>query len=188
MPVTTGQDIRVTKTQIALSRTMMSLLEKKSFQKITVNDICQNAMVSRSTFYLHFEDKYQLLLFCLQQQRTRLVSSIGRKPPREFLRAALQNLQENQVVYRHLFLADINLELIGMFRQFFLDFFTDLLYRCQAMGVELPGPAPVVAVFYANGLAGMTMWWIEQNYPVSTDEMVECQYNLIKHLIPEEAK
>ena len=54
--LSTGQDIRITKTHMALSKTLMDLLEKKSFQKITVNDICQDAMVSRSTFYMHFED------------------------------------------------------------------------------------------------------------------------------------
>jgi putative transcriptional regulator len=36
-------------------------LRTKSFAKITVNDICDTAMVSRSTFYTHFEDKFFLL-------------------------------------------------------------------------------------------------------------------------------
>lgn len=39
----------------------MELLYKKSFSTITVNDICQQALIHRSSFYRYYEDKYQLL-------------------------------------------------------------------------------------------------------------------------------
>lgn len=37
------------------------LYEKKGVEKITVSEICQACGVSRSTFYQHFDDKYNLL-------------------------------------------------------------------------------------------------------------------------------
>ncbi|WP_125711923.1 TetR/AcrR family transcriptional regulator [Companilactobacillus kedongensis] len=40
---------------------MISLLEKKSFEKITVADICTEAMINHSTFYRYFTDKFVLL-------------------------------------------------------------------------------------------------------------------------------
>ncbi|WP_186731357.1 TetR/AcrR family transcriptional regulator [Rummeliibacillus suwonensis] len=39
----------------------MELLYKKSFSTIIVNDICQQALIHRSSFYRYYEDKYQLL-------------------------------------------------------------------------------------------------------------------------------
>jgi AcrR family transcriptional regulator len=39
----------------------LTLLQQKSFEKITIADIIQEAMVNRSTFYQHYADKYALL-------------------------------------------------------------------------------------------------------------------------------
>lgn len=39
----------------------LSLAKEKSFDDITVKDISERAPVNRSTFYSHFEDKYDLL-------------------------------------------------------------------------------------------------------------------------------
>lgn len=38
----------------------MKLLEKFDFEQITVKEIVKKSGISRSTFYLHFEDKYDL--------------------------------------------------------------------------------------------------------------------------------
>ena len=36
-------------------------MREKEFEEIKVSDICNKALVNRSTFYAHFEDKYELL-------------------------------------------------------------------------------------------------------------------------------
>lgn len=46
------------------------LLTKESFSKITINEIADEAMIHRSTFYTHFNDKYDLLNQYLNSQRT----------------------------------------------------------------------------------------------------------------------
>lgn len=40
---------------------LMSLLEKKPFEYITVSEVCKTASVNRSTFYLHYENLGDLL-------------------------------------------------------------------------------------------------------------------------------
>lgn len=178
-----AQDIRVKKTQMALCHTMMELLETKSFQKITVNDICQNAMVSRSTFYLHFEDKYQLLRYCMQVEREKLNEQRERSvDPRIALQRMLERVREQHRVYRNLFLNDVNLELVRMFQNVFHRFFSELLADFEEQGAELPGPVELVAVYCGNGLSGMMMWWIENDFPVSVEEMALCQYNLLSDI------
>lgn len=42
----------------------LDLCEKKSVNKITIQDILNRAEVSRGTFYNHFEDKYDLIRYC----------------------------------------------------------------------------------------------------------------------------
>lgn len=48
-------------TKRQLKQSLIYLLNKKNFEKITVNDIVDNALITRSTFYRYYEDKYELL-------------------------------------------------------------------------------------------------------------------------------
>ena len=54
------EDLRVKKTKINLYNGLLKLMEEKSFEEIKVTDICNKALVNRSTFYDHFNDKYEL--------------------------------------------------------------------------------------------------------------------------------
>lgn len=58
---TEKEDLRITRTKKTLYRTMLDLLERQSFEDITVKQICKEAMVNRATFYKHFLDKNHLL-------------------------------------------------------------------------------------------------------------------------------
>lgn len=48
-------------TAIKMDLALISLLKKKSFEYITVSEICKTAGVNRSTFYLHYETIGDLL-------------------------------------------------------------------------------------------------------------------------------
>src|SRR5690625_8012148 len=55
------KDLRVQKTMAAIDRAIVSLLEKKSFERITIQDISNEAMINRGTFYSYYKDKYELI-------------------------------------------------------------------------------------------------------------------------------
>ena len=44
-----------------ITNALLSVMERKPFEKITVQDILEEAMINRSTFYQHFTDKYAIL-------------------------------------------------------------------------------------------------------------------------------
>ena len=48
----------------AFRREMYSLLSEKTFEEITVGELCENAQYPRATFYNYFDDKYDLLNYC----------------------------------------------------------------------------------------------------------------------------
>ncbi|UDI77445.1 TetR family transcriptional regulator [Staphylococcus taiwanensis] len=60
------KDLRVIKTKKALTENLYALLEQEMFSSISVNKICKNANIHRTTFYKHFYDKYELLTYLLQ--------------------------------------------------------------------------------------------------------------------------
>ncbi len=69
-----------------LMNTFEELLHKKSFQKISVHELCESAQVSRSAFYANFNDKYHLLSCCLQEKTEYFNTLAEQLSPEEFLK------------------------------------------------------------------------------------------------------
>ncbi|MGW9994085.1 TetR/AcrR family transcriptional regulator [Staphylococcus capitis] len=57
-----SNDLRVKKTQRALMDSFLELLKTKNFSQITVQDLCDRAMVRRSTFYRRFCCKVEFIV------------------------------------------------------------------------------------------------------------------------------
>lgn len=55
-------------TKLLLANTLKELLKHKPFAKVTVTEIIKLSEVNRNTFYYHFEDIYDLLLWFLNQE------------------------------------------------------------------------------------------------------------------------
>ncbi|MCI1894256.1 MAG: TetR/AcrR family transcriptional regulator [Lactobacillus sp.] len=64
-------DLRKFKSQRDIQAGLIACLQAKRFNEITVNDICEQALVGRSTFYHHYPDKYALLEAMVAQQATK---------------------------------------------------------------------------------------------------------------------
>ncbi|WP_033168038.1 TetR/AcrR family transcriptional regulator [Clostridium sp. KNHs205] len=54
-------DLRIIKTRKLIRDAFVKLIDVKGFNGITINNIADMAMINRSTFYLHYTDKYDLL-------------------------------------------------------------------------------------------------------------------------------
>jgi len=54
-------DPRVIRTRALLGQAFIESISQKGFQAVSVQDIAEKAGVNRTTFYLHFADKYALL-------------------------------------------------------------------------------------------------------------------------------
>ena len=58
-----------------MDEALLILLEKKDFDYITVNEICKQAGVNRSTFYLHYESTSDLLEECIENMNKNFLNS-----------------------------------------------------------------------------------------------------------------
>ena len=60
-------DPRIVRTRQLLREALVSLLEEKDFEVITVQDIADRATVNRATVYAHYQDKYDLLADAIRE-------------------------------------------------------------------------------------------------------------------------
>lgn len=71
------EDLRVRRTKKLLTEALLGLMQERAFEKISVNDLCERAMVHRATFYNHFDDKYDLFNYALDEiEEEMLLSTI----------------------------------------------------------------------------------------------------------------
>lgn len=73
------EDLRVVRTRKLLCKALFELLEEVPFDKISVTDICDKAMVHRATFYNHFESKEHLLEYAIDELKEGLFSAVIEK-------------------------------------------------------------------------------------------------------------
>ncbi|PTF19607.1 TetR/AcrR family transcriptional regulator, partial [Staphylococcus cohnii] len=64
------KNLRMTHTKQSLINAFFSLVNKKDFEKIKIADITKGAQVNRATFYAHFEDKYDLIDYIMEDFAT----------------------------------------------------------------------------------------------------------------------
>ena len=66
-----------------MNSALLSLLEKKDIEYITVTEITKKAGVNRSTFYLHYDDVYDLLEETIENLNKQFMASFEGKLPLE---------------------------------------------------------------------------------------------------------
>lgn len=54
-------DLRILKTRKAIKEAFLTLVQTKGYERITIQDIAEKAMINRNTFYLHYVDKPDLM-------------------------------------------------------------------------------------------------------------------------------
>lgn len=55
-------------TKYMLAQSMKTLMEKRTFSKISVAELCESCGMSRKSFYYHFRDKYDLVHWIFQTE------------------------------------------------------------------------------------------------------------------------
>ena len=68
-------DRRIQRTQQMLREALMSLIQQKGFESLSVQDIIDRANVGRATFYAHFDSKEDLLASGIEGLRASLSAS-----------------------------------------------------------------------------------------------------------------
>src|SRR5204863_2572885 len=100
-------DRRIQRTQELLKTALMSLIQEKGFEALSVQDIIDRANVGRATFYAHFDSKEDLLASGIEnlreslKERQRQARSAGGSEERlfAFSRELFTHANEHRTVF-----------------------------------------------------------------------------------------
>jgi AcrR family transcriptional regulator len=173
-------DLRVQRTQQLLRAALLSLIEEKRFEQLTVQDIIDRANVGRATFYAHFDNKEDLLVSGLDGLRLALKgfqrqAHLRRPSPDERLLAFTHEVFGHIAEYRKVFRAMVGKPSGALVQQLLQKIVVDLVRDdFKAMGgrsEDRLAPSEAVVQFVTGGLFGLAMLWTNGKLPLSVEEV-----------------
>jgi AcrR family transcriptional regulator len=176
-------DERARRTRDRLGGAFVALIHEKPIEDVTVQDVLDRASVGRSTFYLHFRDKNDLLLSQLEifLEMTSTTLSVRKEASDRIVAVAemFSHIENQSELYRILAGA-------GRLNDFF-----DLAQTYFARGIEhrlraskrLPkmsqGELAARASAMAGSLLSLLRWWLDRGAKESPAEMDDLFHRMV---------
>lgn len=179
-------DKRQQKSRKVIFEAFSSLLRRKSYARITVQEIIELANIGRSTFYAHFETKDDLLnAMCEQIFRHIFAEVLSAEENHDFsndndtlsakLTHLLYHLKEQQ--------KDIESLLAGESSDIFMHYFKDYLERLFSNFQLFPEqdiPRDFVLDQYVSSFAEAVKWWAKKKMVTPPEKIAEYYISLSK--------
>ena len=180
-------DSKYFNTAVRMDRALISLLEKKDLEYITVSEICAEAGVNRSTFYLHYETIGDLLAETTRYLLDDFLSyfsietrSIGNRMEtcvltelnfitKQYLIPYLNYVQSHRKLFC---IAMSNMNSLGfddVYRNMYTHIFDPILARFQYPKED----RMYVMHFYLNGIMALVTLWLHDDCRRPVEEIVE---------------
>ena len=172
-------------TAIRFNKALLSLLEKKPFAYITIREICEQAEVNRSTFYLHYENTNDLLkettAYVLDNfssyffvDAERVVSQFANCDLQDlefinekYLHPYLSFIKDNQKVFSAVLSQPTTFDTNTIFKRLFDNIFKPILDRFHYPRDE----QNYVMLFYLNGITAIITEWLKDGCKKSIEDI-----------------
>lgn len=177
-------DRRVQRTLPLLQGALFDLVIERGYECITIADITERANLGRTTFYLHYRDKEDLLQESIKALLYDLQIDVE-PDTQETCTYSMVSIRIFQHVARRHQLYQAMLKEAGPTRTIedvMRTYFTELCQRFLQEGrLILEGPSSIsseiIAVHAAGSLLGLLSWWLNQEATFSAEDMgmIYCQ-------------
>ena len=183
------EDLRIRKTKANLYKTLLQLMSEKTFEEIKVTDICNASMINRSTFYDHFNDKYELLASLLKDLNNELIThlKVDREinSLKEYYIEIIKEIVEFQNKSINMFSAFSVLQknndsiAYDMLKQALYHEVTKKMY--ETYNNKSTVPIEIISLFYVNAVISVAMEIIQDKNKYSNDDLI----SYLEQLIPD---
>ncbi len=184
------QDLRVRRTHKLLYNAFVELIVEKSFDEISITDICEKAMVNRATFYKHFDDKYEFFCFCVKRMLQRVESKNVFDHEKDdvlsysikVVNALLEFLKENKNVISSAIKNQDEYVVTQMMHDILYESTMNSLKYSEKCGKKFVCPVEVLCEVLIGSSIAMTKWAFRENENYTNEEMIEFLLNISKDL------
>ena len=172
-------DLRVIKTRKLIYQTLLELMKEKTFEEIKVSDICSKAMINRSTFYAHYEDKYELLIDFLSNLKEEFARELNESCKenlsiREYyirlISLFLDHIDSKRDVYNSIMVNNRSSIMMDILLSVVND---DILKRFKENDINLKVPTEVISKFYLGGGINIGMEWLSNSNKYTKEEILD---------------
>ena len=172
-------DLRVIKTRKLIYQTLLDLMKEKNFEEIKVSDICSKAMINRSTFYAHYEDKYELLIDFLSNLKEEFARELNESCKenlsiREYyirlISLFLDHIDSKRDVYNSIMVNNRSSIMMDILLSVVND---DILKRFKENDINLKVPTEVISKFYLGGVINIGMEWLSNSNKYTKEEILD---------------
>ena len=172
-------DLRVIKTRKLIYQTLLDLMKEKTFEEIKVSDKCSKAMINRSTFYAHYEDKYELLVDFLSNLKEEFAHELNESCKenlsiREYyirlISLFLDHIDSKRDVYNSIMVNNRSSIMMDILLSVVND---DILKRFKENDINLKVPTEVISKFYLGGVINIGMEWLSNSNKYTKEEILD---------------
>jgi AcrR family transcriptional regulator len=180
----TKVDRRILKSQEAIKKAFIELLNEKGFDKMTIQDISDRANVNRRTVYLHYLDKFDLLDKIIEEHINNLKEMFVTLSETDIITAGQAIFEYFQSNY--LFFSTM---LVGsgatFFRSRYVEFSVELLKgEVDTSEGKNKGLNEVIILrFVSAAYVELVEWWLKEGMPYPPRVMAEQVGELIERIL-----
>lgn len=178
-------DLRIVKTKKNIYEALIKLLETNSFEMIKVSEICEQAMINRSTFYAHFEDKYCLLDSLIKDLRTKLKETLltnenitnSKKYYLKMLELLLNHVEKEKEIYMSVISHNRNSIAMDMIYDTLKEDIERRMKNTPKTRTSIP--VSFLSDFYLGAIFNIGMEWLRSNKSYSKKDILNYLDQLI---------
>jgi len=179
-------DRRVRRTRKQLSEALMALILEKGYDAVTIEEITARADLGRTTFYLHYKDKDDLLIKSLEAVFDDLVQQIDPHPIEKWSMTgaalsamAFQHAAENARLYQIILSGQGGTSIAQRIRAYIAQTAVRIIETHYAPFIpDAVVPIDVLGNYIASSLMGLITWWLENDQPYPAADMVSFFHQL----------
>ena len=173
-----------------MDQALLTLLEKKDFEYISIKEICNQANVNRSTFYLHYENMMDLLQETVEYMNKQFLSYYNKSHfadqihhldieelyliNEENLIPYLQYIKENKKLFKIALTKAGTLKLDKSYQGLYLHILDPIMEKYQIDQKE----RKFIVAFYINGIMAIIKEWLKEDCKEDKDYIINKIYNI----------
>ena len=174
-------DLRIRKTYKALCDAFVTILEKKRFDDLTVNELCDEAMIRRATFHKHLQTSMISFSFFIRQKQDQFISQAKEETPPNGIYAYTLYLSQRSILYfkehesliQNILKSDMSASPLDIFNEEIHSNILSNLKEHQQRGCTFSVSPELLASFLSGGIFSTIRNSVLQPQLFNTDTIME---------------